>query len=73
MILCRFDGEVVFARFTAETQTPIVVADKTKLSATACTAVLQLGHEALLRSGGLILPRLPGTAIVAELVAASPA
>ena len=43
----EFSQERRFARLAAETQAPIMMADKTKLSPTACTAVFQLGHEAL--------------------------
>jgi hypothetical protein len=42
-----FSQERRFARFAAETKTPIMMADKTKLSPTGCTAVLQLGQETL--------------------------
>src|ERR1700730_16341448 len=48
-----------FAGFAAETQAPIMMAHQTKLSPTACTAVLQFGHEAcdaFLRSNGCKLP-----------------
>ena len=41
-----FSQERCFAGFTAETQAPIMMAHQTKLSPTACTAVLQFGHEA---------------------------
>jgi hypothetical protein len=51
MVLRRFRKEVVLAGFAAETQAPMVVADKTKLSTAVCAAVFQLGHEAL-RFGG---------------------
>jgi hypothetical protein len=54
-----FSQERCFAGFAAETQAPIMMAHQTKLSPTACTAVLQFGHEAcdaLLRSNGCKLP-----------------
>src|SRR5215475_1139802 len=50
MVLRRFRKEVVLAGFAAEAQAPMVVTDKTELSTTIRTAVLRLGHDALLRS-----------------------
>jgi hypothetical protein len=40
-----FRKEFVFAVFSAKAQAPMFVEDEAKLSATACAAVLQLGHE----------------------------
>jgi len=54
MVLRRFRKEVVLAGFAAEAQAPMVVADKTKLSTTVCTAIiLQFSHDALLRFAGV--------------------
>src|SRR5262247_4660728 len=50
MVLRRFRKEVVLAGFAAEAQAPMVVTDKTELSTTIRTAVLRLGHDALLGS-----------------------
>ena len=48
MVFRRFRKEVVLAGFAAEAQAPMVVADKTKLSTTVCTAIiLQFSHDAL--------------------------
>jgi hypothetical protein len=54
-----FSQERCFAGFAAETQAPIMLAHQTKLSPTACAAVLQSGHEAcdaFLRSNECKLP-----------------
>ena len=45
MILRSFRKEIVFACFAAEAKAPMVVIDKTKLSAAVCAAVLKLSHE----------------------------
>jgi hypothetical protein len=47
MIPRSFRKEIVLASFAAETQTPMVIVDKTKLSPTICALVLQLSHEDL--------------------------
>src|SRR6516225_1691919 len=47
MIPRFFRKEIVLASFAAETQTPMVIVDKTKLSPTICALVLQLSHEDL--------------------------
>ena len=53
MALGCFRKKVVLAGFAAEAQAPMMVADKTKFSATVCATVLQLGHEALPPTGAL--------------------
>jgi transposase InsO family protein len=45
IVLRRFRKEVFLAGFAAEAQAPMVVGDKTKLSTTVCTTVVQFGHE----------------------------
>jgi len=45
----RFRKEVVPAGFAAEAQAVMVVGDKAQLSATACAAILEFPHEAVLR------------------------
>jgi hypothetical protein len=49
MVPLRFCKKVVLAGFVAEAQAPMVIADKTELSTTVPTAVLQFSHGALLR------------------------
>jgi hypothetical protein len=48
MVLRRFRKEALLAGFAAEAQPSMVVADKAKLSATGCAAILRFGHQAFL-------------------------
>jgi hypothetical protein len=52
MVLLRFRKKVVLAGFAAEAEAPMVVADKTELSTTGRTSVLQFCHGALLQFAG---------------------